>query len=163
MKLIILMLVLLMPFISQAHADEPMTQAHMEDIVRSIGTDSRGRPGFLEFAYSGVQLMCISDKKNNRMRLIAPIGDYSAVSPEQKDLMFAANFHTALDARYAVSQGVLFAAFIHPLSTLDEAEITSAIIQVASLVQTFGTTYSSSVLSFGGGTETEQDKPDPSL
>ncbi len=32
--------------------------------------------------------------------------------------MMIANFHTALDARYAISDGVIYAAFIHPLSSL---------------------------------------------
>lgn len=61
-----------------------------------------------------------------------------------------ANFHSALDARYATSDGVLYAAFIHPLSPLTEAEVRSAVAQVASLVRSFGTTYSSGELAYGG-------------
>lgn len=61
-----------------------------------------------------------------------------------------ANFHSALDARYATSDGVLYAAFIHPLSPLTEAEVRSAVAQVASLVRSFGTTYSSGELVYGG-------------
>lgn len=162
MKFIIIVVVLL-GIASRTYADKPMTQMHMEDVIRSMSTEHSGQPGVLQFSYGGVQLMCISDVKHNRMRIVAPIGDYSSVSSQQKDLMFAANFHTALDARYALSEGVLFAAFIHPLTTLDEAELRSAVIQVASLVQTFGTSYSSSALSFGGTSEPEEEKTETPL
>ncbi|NJL83304.1 MAG: hypothetical protein HC890_10765, partial [Chloroflexaceae bacterium] len=56
-----------------------------------------------------------------------------------------------LDARYAVSNGVVFAAFVHPLSTLDERDFLSALRQVSQLVRNFGTSYSSGALSFGPG------------
>ena len=65
----------------------------------------------------------------------------------------AANFHTALDGRYATSEGVLYAAFIHPLSPLTEEELASALRQVAALARNFGTTYSSDALLYGGRRE----------
>ena len=52
------------------------------------------------------------------MRLISPvIADYEqAWSRLRLMLLLISNFHLALDARYAVSDGYLYAAFIHPLS-----------------------------------------------
>jgi len=58
------------------------------------------------------------------------------------------NFHLALDARYAVSDDVLYAAFIHPLSSLCKEDFESALKQVYNLVATFGKTYSSGQLEF---------------
>ena len=59
-----------------------------------------------------------------------------------------ANFHTALDARYAISDGILWAAFIHPLKELTTEQVKSAITQVYSCARTFGTHYSGGTLIF---------------
>ena len=61
-----------------------------------------------------------------------------------------ANFHTALDARYAFNKGILYAAYIHPLSTLTKAQLESALEQTATLAATFGKEYSSGSLIFKG-------------
>lgn len=60
-----------------------------------------------------------------------------------------ANFHSALDARYAVSDGVLYSAFIHPLASLTERDLISGIGQTRQLALTFGRKYSSGALHFG--------------
>ncbi len=127
-----------------------MTQAQLESAIRAMADSAEGGGGVLQFEYDGVILVCVSDIANDRMRIVAPIGDYSGITPQQKDLMLAANFHTALDARYAMSKGVLYAVFIHPLSTLAPVEISSAVRQVATLMQTFGREYSSGELNFPG-------------
>ena len=63
--------------------------------------------------------------------------------------MLDANFHSALDARYAVSEGIVYALFLHPISSLTPQQIVSALDQVVSLVTTFGTSFSSGQLQFG--------------
>ena len=63
--------------------------------------------------------------------------------------MLIANYHSSLDARYAVSQGIVYSAFLHPLSTLADDQLASALRQVAALATTFGSTYSSGELMFG--------------
>ena len=83
------------------------------------------------------------------MRLIATISPVSELTGEQVARILEANFHSALDARYATSRGYLYAAFIHPLSPLSDAELRSAVAQVANLARTFGTTYSSGELLYG--------------
>lgn len=130
---------------------EPMTQEKMEKILRAIGAEARGVPGLLEFKVKEVVLVCISDPAHDRMRIIAQIRPLSDLTSEQLEAILEANFHSALDARYATSQGILYAAFIHPLSSLTERELRSAAFQVASLTLTFGSTYSSGNLIFGGG------------
>ncbi|MDE2149210.1 MAG: hypothetical protein KGJ55_05120, partial [Gammaproteobacteria bacterium] len=59
------------------------------------------------------------------------------------------NFHTMLDVRYATSDGIVYAAFIHPLSPLHGGEFVSALQQAARAALTFGGTYTSSDLVFG--------------
>ncbi len=127
-----------------------MTQAGLEQIINEISAEAEGRGGVVEFVHDGLFMVCISDTLYDRMRLIAPIIEEDQVTEKQKRAMLAANFHTALDARYATSNGVLYAAFIHPLSPLTEEELASAIRQVATLARNFGTTYSSDELIYGG-------------
>jgi hypothetical protein len=105
----------------------------------------------VEFRYQGMNMYLISDVNHDRMRIITPLADYSALSREQIDRSLEANFHTALDARYALGNDVLYAAYIHPLSELSSGQIKSAVAQVFNLAATFGGDYSSGLLRYGGG------------
>ncbi len=62
-----------------------------------------------------------------------------------------ANFDTALDARYAIAKATLWSTFIHPLRSLDDEALLKGLGQVVNLANTFGSTYSSGLLIFGGG------------
>ncbi|MEM7595784.1 MAG: hypothetical protein AAF383_30500, partial [Cyanobacteria bacterium P01_A01_bin.83] len=77
--------------------------------------------------------------------------------------MMVANFHTALDARYAISNGVVVTTFIHPLSSLQERDLLSALNQVSSLAETFGTSYTSGEVLFvpGGNGDGDNSPPPP--
>lgn len=136
---------------SAAPDSPPMTQKRLESLLRALAPGAEGVPGALSFEFSGVQIECISDPAHGRMRLVAAVAPVPDLTAEHLAHILEANFHTALDARYATSDGYLYAAFIHPLGPLTEAELRSAVTQVSSLVRTFGTTYSSGELVFGGG------------
>lgn len=127
-----------------------MTQARLEAVLRSLAPGAEGVPGALAFAVESVRIECISDVRHDRMRLVAAIAPISELTAEQVGRILEANFHTALDARYATSRGYLYAAFIHPLGPLTEAELRSAVSQVSNLARSFGTSYSSGALVFGG-------------
>ena len=98
--------------------------------------------------FKNAQLVCICDPAHDRMRIISPVLELKDVKEEQMVRMMEANFHTALDARYAVSDGVVYSAYIHPLSSLNESMIYSAIKQVSTLRNTFGTYFQSGELTF---------------
>ena len=121
----------------------------LEAVLRARADDVSGEAGAWEFEIHGVHMACFTDTRFDRMRIIAPILDVVDLTDEQRDAALEANFHTALDARYATSDGVLYSAFIHPLSPLTVTEVESALRQVAGLVDTFGSTYSSGALMFG--------------
>ena len=127
-------------------AEADMTQAKLEEIVKKLADEANGINGRVEFTYNGMEMLLMSDKAANRMRIITPIASYSELSAEHIDNIMHSNFHSALDARYAVSKDILFSAYIHPLSPLTEEQILSAINQVFSLAATFGTAYTSSNL-----------------
>ena len=128
----------------------PMNQQGLGKVIRSMSSEVSGSGSQILFVYGGVKMACISDARHNRMRIIAPVTEIKNISAEQRDIMLEANFHLTLDARYAFSDGVLYAAFIHPLSSLHEQELSDAIKQVSQLVQNFGSSYSSGKLSYGG-------------
>jgi len=130
--------------------ENSMTQDEMENIIINNVELIDHNKGYVVFKYKKVKMALISDVKHDRMRIIAPITEYSEVTAEQKDLLMESNFHSALDARYAVSNGLLYSAYIHPMSPLSQKELEDAINQVSTLALTFGSTYSSGVLSFSG-------------
>ncbi len=137
--------------------DDPMTQAKMERVLQQEADQFEGQPGLVRFVFAGVPMACVSDPPHDRMRIIAPIMDEDKLTDKQRRAMLEANFHTTLDARYATSHGVVYAAFIHPLSSLSVADLRAAVRQVASLVKNFGTTYSSDQLQFG---QPDDDPPE---
>ena len=144
-------LILLFIFVLQSSmvmGDEIMNQAMMEEIVKNSSQDAKGENGFVEFVYKDVRMYLISDTTHNRMRIISPIIEYKDVTKEQLDAIMESNFHTALDARYGVRKGVLYSAYVHPLSALSEEQIKSALVQVANLALSFGSDYSSGLLTY---------------
>ncbi len=57
-------------------------------------------------------------------------------------ILLQANYGKTYDARYAIGDGMLWAVYVHPLTTLDPRDLESALTQVAKLVRNFGTSYS---------------------
>jgi len=106
-------------------------------------------------------VIVLTDEAAGRMRIITPVGD-KPLEGARVHTLIEANFHTALDARYALQNGVLWSAFIHPLGPLTQDQFLDGIGQTIMLARTYGTTYSSSGLRFGGQEqpgEVEEIKP----
>lgn len=137
---------------------EPMNQDSMEKIIKDMALESRGEKGVVEFNFNNIRMYLISDVAHNRMRIIAPVEEYKNLTTEQLTAALAANFHRALDARYALSKGVLYSAYIHPLSELNDEQVKSAVKQVANLALSFGNEYTSGVLSYGEGNKAKAEK-----
>ncbi len=95
------------------------------------------------------------------MRIISPITEVQNLPEGELENALVANFHSALDVKYAISDGVLWTVFIHPLKELSEAQIEDAILQVYNGAETFGTTYSSTNLAFPGRTPSEVNQKKP--
>jgi len=84
------------------------------------------------------------------MRIISPITEIFKLDDDELKNALVANFHTALDVKYAISDDLLWAVFIHPLKELSEEQVKDAMLQVYSASVNFGTTYSSTNLIFPG-------------
>lgn len=137
-----------------------MTQDEMEKIIISNVEVIKHKKGYVLFNYKKIEIALISDVKHNRMRFIAPITAYPSLTPTEIKSTMESNFHSALDARYAVSRDVLYSAFIHPLSSLTKNELVRALNQVSTLALTFGSTYTSGDLTFKGATPNSNKKYD---
>ena len=137
-----------------------MTLEELAELIAAAAEQFQRSPSHWQFVHEGIPMACLFDLAHDRMRMIAAITEVEDLDDEQKDALLEANFHTALDARYGTSNGLVFAAFIHPLAGLDAALARSALDQVASLVHSFGTDYSSGVLEFVGGPEGEDEGDD---
>lgn len=109
-----------------------------------------GQPEYWTKDLGRTKVMIVTDESHNRMRVMAPVQKIEASDKELVYKCLNANFDRALDARYAVRDNVLFAAFLHPLSSLTKEDLDSAIKQVETLVENTGTTFSSGELIFRG-------------
>jgi len=134
-----------------AMANQPsnrMSPEGLHSVISNYANQVTLNNNVISFQYQSVSLYCIWDASADRMRIIAPIANTSDLSELHFELALKANYHTVLDARYAIGDGIMYSAFIHPLSSINKVEIESAIRQVSSAALTFGTSFSSGELSF---------------
>jgi hypothetical protein len=129
---------------------QSMTNDKLHTIYTSVSDSIQGNSGRWQFYIKDTPLVSITDKNNNRMRIMSPIADSNSLNDELIKACLVANFHTALDVKYAVSDGVLWSVFIHPLKELSEDQVKSAVSQVYNANNNFGTTFSSTSLTFPG-------------
>ncbi|MEL6938463.1 MAG: type III secretion system chaperone [Cyanobacteria bacterium J06598_1] len=130
-------------------APTSMTLAKLETILNEADGSLQGSAGQWRLTIGNRPVFVLADASNDRMRIFTPVVPATELSPEQVQSVLLANFHTALDARYALSDDALVAAFVHPLASLNDNDLRSALSQVATLADNFGTTYSSGALDFG--------------
>lgn len=127
-----------------------MTPESMESLIHAKGSNISINHNVVNFQYSDIHIVLIYDENADRMRLVSGICNVSELKEGQLSEAMEANYHSALDARYAIGNEVVWAAFIHPLSELSEELFVSAIDQVACANKNFGTSYQSGNMVFGG-------------
>ncbi len=136
---------LVLSFNAQA---QDMNNEKLDEVIRSMSDTIQGGNGNWQFVIKGLPIFCVTDQTNNRMRFVTPIMHVDEVTDAQMEECMEANFHSALDVRYAVSEDILWVAYIHPLRELQPDQAADAIAQVYNAALTFGTSYSSTYLSF---------------
>ena len=132
-----------------------MTNERLQELIQRIDPEYTGRPGLWQLKFARVTLRIITDISADRMRIVIPIKKADALSSEEMYRILQANYDTALDARYAIGQGVLWSTFIHRLSSLNEQDFLSGLGQAINIVATYGKSYSSGAFAFGGGDSNE--------
>ena len=125
-----------------------MTNGKMGTIFEKMADSIQGKNGQWQFKVNDVFFVCVTDSTHNRMRIMSPIAEESRLDETLLRASLIANFHTALDVKYAISEEVLWSVFIHPLRELTENQVEDAVRQVYGASVTFGTTFSSTNLVF---------------
>ncbi|MEM1237472.1 MAG: hypothetical protein AAGI10_10915 [Pseudomonadota bacterium] len=129
----------------------PMTPERVAEIALALDPDARLGGNGVELTISDVPVLIVMDGFADRMRAMVPIRDAAGMGQEELARVMQANFDTALDARYAIARGRLWAVFIHPLSPLERDQLISGIGQTVNIALTYGSAYSGGAMSFGGG------------
>jgi hypothetical protein len=124
--------------------------AVLTELLEQIVGDFEGEVGRWNFTYLGVEMILLTNEEYDRMRVIAPVADSGELSEIQLRVLLEANFNRALDAKYALFEGNVWSIYVHPLSNLSKTQLISALRQVASLRHTYGTSFSSMDILFGG-------------
>ena len=134
-----------------------MTNAKLLVLIKRIDPNPGGRAGNWKIKFEGHSVQIITDTKADRMRMVTGVAKTDKMDKAQLYRIMQANFESALDARYAIAQHIVWSTFIHPLSPLTDEEFFSGLGQTLSLARTFGTTFSSGVFVFGGGDSATKD------
>ena len=123
----------------------------MEEVIKALDEDAKRIGNAWEFSVDELVILAVTDPAAVRWRSITPIAEAASLPEGALERLMQANFDTALDARYAIANGLVWGTFIHPLDSLTTRDFASGILQTKSLADTFGTTFSSGALSYGGG------------
>ncbi len=158
MRTLILALLFAAGITQAAHAQQddatgepPMTLERMAQIVLALDPDAKQTGPAFEMSVDDVPILIITDPRADRMRAMVPIRLAEDIDAAEWQRLMQANFDSALDARYAVAQGRLWAVFIHPLSPLQRDQFISGIGQTVNVAQTYGSLYTGGAMQFGGG------------
>lgn len=135
---------------------QEMSGEKLTELITQVSDTLTASGNSIQFMYKEKVLMCVYDENANRMRIISPIIETKDLEEEQLLNALVANFHSALDVKYALSDEIMWAVFIHPLKELSEHQVLDAIDQVYSASLTFGSTYSSTHLVFPGNTKKKE-------
>jgi len=130
---------------------QEMNLRQLKLIIAQKATIVAEQGSMVQYQYRDMELYLVADENHNRMRLMSGVVEESELKEGEAITLLEANYDKALDAKYALSDGVLWSVFTHPLKELQEDQVNDAIEQVINLVYTYGTSYSSTNLVFGGG------------
>jgi hypothetical protein len=129
---------------------QDMNNEKLEEIYTASSDSINGKLGGWQFFIKNIPIISITDENHNRMRIISPIREANNLSEDLIQAALVANFHTALDVKYAVSEGILWSVFIHPLKELTTHQVEDAVSQVYHANINFGSSFASTSLSFPG-------------
>ena len=107
-----------------------MTPTKLGTMLETISDSIVNKSSQWQFIIKNTPFIAIADSTHNRMRIMSPIIQSDKLSENLKTASLMANFHTALDVKYAISDDILWSVFIHPLKELSEKQVIDAVAQV---------------------------------
>lgn len=154
---IILTLLLSSGFIQLSEAQQ-MTLEKLKSHLAKEAKEIQSEGNMVEYELDSVRIYLISDVSSDRMRLMAGVVEEKDLTTSDFKLLLEANYDRALDAKYALSDGVLWSVFVHPLSDLTPTVLKSGLYQVRNLVYTYGSTYTSTQFVYAGAADDDKDR-----
>lgn len=143
----------------EAPAIVDMDLDRMEAILTALDPETERAGAAFRFTIEDVPVLIVTDPRADRMRAMVPIRSAEGLSDADLTRMMQANFDSALDARYAIAEGRVWAVFIHPLRALRPEQLISGIGQTVNVATSYGTAFTSGVTQFGrGDSRGEQQK-----
>lgn len=130
---------------------EKMTGSQLQSLIEKFDEKATATGNSMTFTINERELFLVYDEKADRMRIITPIAQSGIASDELLIRMMQANYDAVLDARYAMANDIIWSTFIHPLSSLTQDDFLSGVAQTVTAAETFGTSYTSGAVVFGGG------------
>ena len=127
---------------------QDMSNEKLQTIFETLSDTLIGESGRWELMVGDVPMYCLTDAHHNRMRIITPVKKVEEAGKEEILKCMEANFHTALDVKYAISDDIIWVAFIHPLKELTQEQVIDALAQVWAGAITYGSSYTSTNLTF---------------
>jgi len=130
----------------------PMTMDRLNAIITRLDEKvEKPRSGFWRFTVTGATVIVVGDETFDRLRILVGIQSAKDLTQDQLMQIAKSNYDTALDARYAISQNILWAMYAHPLKSLGDRQFISAIGQTVNLAISYGDGYSSGGILFESG------------
>lgn len=136
---------------------QEMNGERLKELITEVSDTLQNVGNAFQFMYKEKLLVCIFDENANRMRIISPIIERKKIEEEELLNALVANFHSALDVKYALSDEIIWSVYTHPLRELSDHQVVDAIEQVFTAAVTFGSTYSSTNLVFPGNTNKKEE------
>lgn len=152
-------LLLLICFCIVTVYSQKMTPTKLSKIFTEVSDSIYTQKNQWRFTIKNIPFIAIADSTHNRMRIISPIAEVEKLEPKLLLASLAANFHTALDIKYAISDNLLWSIYVHPLKELNNDQVLDAISQVFYGNINFGTSFSSTSLVFPGKKPTPRKPP----
>lgn len=121
----------------------------LERDLRAVAREVARGPGHWTVRHRNVPLLVYAHEGHDRMRVVTPVVRVAELAPEDLLTLLEANYSRALDARYAIGEGLVWGLYVHRLSSLSRQELASALDQVVALKKNYGTTYASTDKVFG--------------
>ena len=136
---------------SDTASPEKMTPETLSSLIQKFDENAKIGANNVAFTLNERELFLVYDKNADRMRIILPVAQSVIASEDILIRMLQANYDAVLDVRYAMANDIIWAVFIHPLSSLTQEDFLSGVAQTVTAAETFGTSYTSGALVFGGG------------
>lgn len=135
-----------------------MTNERLGVLIQRLDPDAQSEGGFWQLRVAERDVTVITDDGADRMRILTGVVRAEDLSRAQLYRLMQANFDTALDARYSIAKSIVWSTYMHPLSALTDEQFLLALGQVINLANTYGSSFSSGALVFGGGDSGEQQR-----